>query len=214
MLTDVCGTCHKRVDEFYSFKQQCRSFQLAFKNGSVPISSDALNNSEKVFPDSGDIVNHDASTNPCSKESKSSTENDSPSTKKVKTMKRKLENEKKHVRKYTEAVIMETQKPTSKRTTCVCELCGRKLYISRMDGHKNRHLGLEPYECHDCGDTFSCKYNLRLHWRRNHVRDEQSTCEICGKTFVSKMALRSHLIGVHGDRKFQCTMCAFKFNTR
>ncbi|XP_058460856.1 zinc finger protein 510-like [Malaya genurostris] len=106
------------------------------------------------------------------------------------------------------------QNTNHKQTIVICELCGRSVNINRMDGHRNRHLGLQPYECETCGDKFNCKLNLRIHWRRNHVQGEEVKCNVCGKLFVSKIALHSHEKYVHSERKHQCTLCPLKFFTR
>ncbi|XP_055621863.1 zinc finger protein-like [Toxorhynchites rutilus septentrionalis] len=200
---DVCESCHGQIGEFYNFKQQCRAFQLKFKERMAKISTETSNKPDKQNHVSGDIDNRNALDHSCSKKKESSNKNNHNDKERAKVKRDNM-----HVEKTT------PKKPLGKKSSCVCELCGRAIYISRMEGHKNRHLGLEPYECDVCGDKFSCKYNMRLHWRRNHVQDEQSTCEICGKNFVSRMALKSHLNGVHCERKLQCTMCDVKFHTR
>ncbi|XP_058826974.1 zinc finger protein 2-like [Topomyia yanbarensis] len=106
------------------------------------------------------------------------------------------------------------QNSVRKKASAVCELCGKTMDIVRMDGHKNRHLGLQPYECETCGDKFNCKLNLRIHWRRNHVQGEETACTICGKIFPSKIAAHSHMKCVHAERKLQCTLCPLKFFTK
>ncbi|XP_053688876.1 zinc finger protein 37-like [Sabethes cyaneus] len=124
-------------------------------------------------------------------------------------------------RKFKEAIDMPPeqyreyvlQKSNAKKQTLVCEICGRNIDIIRMDGHKNRHLGLQPYECADCGDKFNCKLNLRGHWRRNHVVDEEAACETCGKVFKNKLQVKSHMKS-HAERKFQCPLCPLKCSNK
>uniref|UniRef100_A0A8D8F5R2 Zinc finger protein 37 homolog n=1 Tax=Culex pipiens TaxID=7175 RepID=A0A8D8F5R2_CULPI len=91
-----------------------------------------------------------------------------------------------------------------------CEVCHQKVDKKYLDGHKNRHYGLEPYECAECGLQFHCKLNLTRHEARNHAPEEEAIpCEVCGKMIRSRQALKQHMKS-HEEKKFECQLCDVK----
>lgn len=239
---DVCDPCFNTVEKFYLFKRKCRSFQAGAKEQEVdppeqnpPVPESILNGEFQVIAENLQVAKENGSS---ADEANSEDEyfRSLPPLKKKKKYPYKKsskapvldENGERVIkprpwsRKFKEAVDLPPQeyreyvisKTLPKKQTVVCELCGRSIDCRRMDGHRNRHLGLEPYVCDLCGDKFNCKYNLKTHHRRNHVQGEECTCAVCGKVFASRPSLQSHTKSVHGERKFACTMCPLRFNNK
>ncbi|XP_062711068.1 myoneurin [Aedes albopictus] len=96
----------------------------------------------------------------------------------------------------------------------ICDVCGKSIHSQRMESHMNRHQGVEPYACEECGLRFHCRMNLRKHITRSHAKGQEITCELCQKVCVSKMAHRQHFRAVHLEKKFQCTLCDVKAATQ
>ncbi|XP_050092180.1 zinc finger protein 595-like [Anopheles aquasalis] len=95
-----------------------------------------------------------------------------------------------------------------------CLTCGKLVERVRMDGHRNRHLGLEPYQCLQSGCTasFACKVALRLH--RNNLHSEgQYPCSLCDRVFTSKKKYYDHKMNVHSGKCFSCDICGARFST-
>lgn len=95
----------------------------------------------------------------------------------------------------------------------VCTICGKKIAKTRMEGHMNGHLGLEPYPCPHCKIPFNCRKNLAGHIRRMHT--VQLPCEKCGK-FINggQNQLTRHMKDVHSGDTFSCDICSRTFRQR
>ncbi|KXJ68065.1 hypothetical protein RP20_CCG006115 [Aedes albopictus] len=236
---DVCDSCFDIVEKFYLFKRKCRLFQTKDREVNPPeektsIPEAVLNGEFEVIAENLKVPNEDSS------EEENNSEDEyfkslPPLKKKKKYPYKKStkppvlnENGERVIvprpwaRKFKEAVdlppqeyreYVQTKKPPKKQSV-VCEICGRTVDCCRIDGHRNRHLGLEPYECQICGDKFNCKYNLKSHHRRNHVEGQECPCSVCGKVFGSRPAMVSHMKNVHGERKYACTLCPLKFHNK
>lgn len=96
-----------------------------------------------------------------------------------------------------------------------CLTCGKLVERARMDGHRNRHLGLQPFQCvqSGCVARFACKVALRLH--RNNVHSEaQYPCSMCDRVFTSKKKYYDHRMNVHSGKCFSCDICGARFRTK
>ncbi|XP_062546950.1 zinc finger protein 19-like [Armigeres subalbatus] len=96
----------------------------------------------------------------------------------------------------------------------VCDICGKSINPQRMESHMNRHKGVEPYSCEECGLRFHCIANLRKHINRSHASGQNITCEICSRVSISRIAYKQHLRAAHSEKKFQCSLCHVKTITQ
>ncbi|KAF8571473.1 hypothetical protein P879_01909 [Paragonimus westermani] len=90
-------------------------------------------------------------------------------------------------------------KPVSKRTSYVCEFCGKNFsYNGHLRLHVDTiHLKRTSYVCEFCGRNFSYNGNLRLHVDTIHLKRTSYVCEFCGKNFTQNGNLRRHVDTIH-----------------
>lgn len=90
------------------------------------------------------------------------------------------------------------------------------------------HEGINPHVCRECNKEFNTNITLSIHRRTVHLNrprprvksskrkrvsepnPDTTTCKICNKQFVDPQRLRRHIAEVHGQQKFNCSICLVK----
>ncbi|XP_055613041.1 uncharacterized protein LOC129759591 [Uranotaenia lowii] len=83
----------------------------------------------------------------------------------------------------------------SDEKSCVCRFgCGKRYkYSSDLGRHEKLvHLGIKPFKCVDCQETFVRDRDLRLH-RRKHTGIKLFPCAQCGDSFDVKSQYDQHV---------------------
>ncbi|XP_053663401.1 zinc finger protein 84-like [Anopheles marshallii] len=98
-------------------------------------------------------------------------------------------------------------KQTYRKQLVECDICHKSLPKTRLEGHRNVHLGMRPLKCErGCEQNFHCK-QLLLHHYRNVHNGETHCCDVCGKVLRSKRSLGYHQRDSHGEKKYPCSFC-------
>ena len=92
-----------------------------------------------------------------------------------------------------------------------CDQCEFQTnYERNLNGHKDRvHLGLRPYKCDTCEQTFKDLSARSAHKRRVH-NVKNFTCEHCGKKYYELTKFNEHKARQHQDGtlpEFKCDQC-------
>ncbi|XP_032824331.1 uncharacterized protein LOC116950560 [Petromyzon marinus] len=93
-----------------------------------------------------------------------------------------------------------------------CSICGKD-FMSRgtMAKHERTHTGERPVPCERCGRGFADRGSLVRHMQSVHSDGPLLSCTLCFKPFKSSDQLRAHLRRHTGQRKFNCSLCEYKF---
>ncbi|CAM2115592.1 unnamed protein product [Caretta caretta] len=87
---------------------------------------------------------------------------------------------------------------------------GRFIGTADIKRHQRIHTGEKPYNCSECGQSFSRSSNFLRH-QRTHTGEKPFQCPECGKSFRERSDIYRHH-GIHtGERPYQCLDCGKGF---
>ncbi|EAT37737.1 AAEL010323-PA [Aedes aegypti] len=110
-----------------------------------------------------------------------------------------------------------TNRPPQKVQLVLCDLCGESVYPETIEGHRNRHLGIKPYNCpaDGCDWTFYGRANMQTHVRRVHPQNgvQSLECDVCGKFIKGTHGKLNVHRNLHfrKERNFVCPLCGKGF---
>ncbi|XP_070574921.1 zinc finger protein 708-like [Ptychodera flava] len=95
-----------------------------------------------------------------------------------------------------------------------CKECGATFsQTCHLKSHMLTHTNIRPHECKECDRTFTVKQNLKRHML-THTNIRPHECTECGKIFSKKRNLKTHMLTHTNIRPYQCTECGKMFNQK
>ncbi|XP_065083722.1 zinc finger protein 454-like [Ochlerotatus camptorhynchus] len=197
----ICFLCRTRLHEFRDFQLRCLEVQDVLQSESTPVvKEEPLDEAEEAGPSS---------------EAAPQSEADAELTTATEEILQPTEVAAEHgkIPKPTFRLVTKRVKYDHEKKT-ECSICGEKIHDSRMEGHQNKHKGLQPYKCmHGCVNVSFHSRQVQLYHYRNMHSAQQYECDICDKLFQSRKKLYDHKRVAHTSRTKVCSICGKAFLT-
>ncbi|XP_017054022.1 zinc finger and SCAN domain-containing protein 12 [Drosophila ficusphila] len=96
-----------------------------------------------------------------------------------------------------------------------CEICHKSFKnADTLTVHRKRHSE-RHFQCDKCPLNYVNSAELRVHYERAHVSEEQVSCLICGSQFQNMALMREHEQRSHQKSKvWRCEVCNFEAKSR
>ena len=99
-----------------------------------------------------------------------------------------------------------------------CDQCGKRFVTNKLlEFHVNAHLGIKPYKCSFCSQTFANDSNCLTHKRKKHpelfaAEKDLFRCDQCGENCRTLDKLETHTNSKHLNvRPYKCRYCKLTF---
>ncbi|TRY78799.1 hypothetical protein TCAL_15323 [Tigriopus californicus] len=127
-----------------------------------------------------------------------------------------------HLRMHFKSDHSLSKTVSNRQYLCLVEDCN---YVSQSVRNHKAHMAnvhqRKPFQCHQCGDEFVSKANLKVHESSRHSPLDQKSsfqCVKCDRHFKRKSSLTSHVIDQHQlkpeDRTLSCPICKIDLKGR